>query len=147
MTYSKIETLLEIILGNNNLEELKKNTSELIFLVDKMFIEFTGNSFFCTFLISKILNPQTDKILEINPENYNSRSRIKLKNTIAEKKKILTELRNKIINTYKNHLIRGDMEKEKFYYLNDSARKNLRALLLLPIHLEILLNIMIKTTN
>lgn len=55
MTYSKIETLLEIILENNNLEELKKNTSELIFLVDKMFIEFTGNSFFCTFLISKIL--------------------------------------------------------------------------------------------
>ena len=84
MTHSKIETLLEIILGNNNLEELKKNTSELIFLVDKMFIEFTGNSFFCTFLISKILNPLTDKILEINPENHNSRSRIKLKNTIDD---------------------------------------------------------------
>jgi hypothetical protein len=120
MTYSKIETLLEIILGNNNLEELKKNTSELIFLVDKMFIEFTGNSFFCTFLISKILNPLTDKILEINPENYNSRSRIKLKNTIAEKKKILTDLRNKIINTYKNHLIDSDVYKD---YISEKINK------------------------
>lgn len=120
MTYSKIETLLEIILGNNNLEELKKNTSELIFLVDKMFIEFTGNSFFCTFLISKILNPLTDKILEINPENHNSRSRIKLKNTIAKKKKILTDLRNKIINTYKNHLIDSDVYKD---YISEKINK------------------------
>ena len=30
--------------------------------------------------------------------------------------------------TYKNHLIRGDMEKEKFYYLNDSAWEELEGI-------------------
>lgn len=40
--------------------------------------------------------------------------------------------------TYKNYLIRGDMEKEKFYYLKDSAWEELEGIASFTIHLEIL---------
>lgn len=105
---NQILSIVENGFNGDDLSEMDQSKNDLINYIDIFFIEKEGNHFFSTTLIQKVLIPLLKLINESNPDRFNSRTKHHLKRFITQKKGILIEVRDKIVNQYKLQLIESD---------------------------------------